>query len=156
MKTCIVQPAAVKDVPAIYNLIQKLAEYERAPDAVTLSLEQFAEDGFGPSPVWQALVARAGEEVVGFALWYMRYSTWKGRRLYLEDLYVEEAWRRAGVATALMDGLVAAAQQNGCTGMVWQVLEWNEPAKAFYRRYSPEVIFDAGWDNVSLAVAPIG
>ncbi len=150
MAAFIVQSAVLKDVPQIYNLIQKLAEYEREPNAVTLSLAQFAEDGFGTSPLWQALVARSDETVIGFALWYVRYSTWKGRRLYLEDLYVEEGWRRAGVATALMDGLVALVRQNGFSGMVWQVLSWNEPAKAFYRKYNPAVIFDAGWENVSL------
>lgn len=147
-----VHPATVKDVPAIYNLIRKLAEYERAPEEVTLSLAQFTEDGFGENPVWQALVAVAGGEVVGFALWYLRYSTWKGKRLYLEDLYVEEAWRRMGVAKALMDALKTEARENGCSGMVWQVLGWNEPAKAFYQKYSSEVRFDDGWENVSLAL----
>lgn len=155
MSAFIVQAATVKDVPAIYNLIRKLAEYEEAPEEVTLSLPQFTEDGFGTAPLWKALVARSGEAVIGFALWYTRYSTWKGRRLYLEDLYVEESWRRAGVATALMDALQAEARREGATGLVWQVLSWNEPAKAFYRKYSPDVILDAGWENVSLAVLPL-
>jgi ribosomal protein S18 acetylase RimI-like enzyme len=150
MADVIVQRATVKDVPAIYDLIQKLAAYEQAPDEVTLSLAQFTEDGFGDWPVWQAVVAKTGEQVVGFALWYLRYSTWKGRRLYLEDLYVDETWRRAGVATALMDALVETAQRNQCSGMVWQVLDWNEPAKAFYRAYHPEIRFDDGWENVTL------
>ena len=153
MTAFIVQPATVKDVPAIYALIRKLAEYEQALEQHTLSQAQFAEDGFGANPVWQALVARSGAgDVVGFALWYIRYSTWKGRRLYLEDLYVEEDWRRHGVATALMDGLQQEARKNHCSGLVWQVLDWNETAKTFYRKYDPAVAFDAGWENVSLPV----
>ncbi|RYD50866.1 MAG: GNAT family N-acetyltransferase [Sphingobacteriales bacterium] len=152
MSDVIVQRATVKDVPAIYNRIQKLAQYEQAPDEVTLSLEQFTEDGFGERPVWQAVVAKAADQVVGFGLWYMRYSTWKGRRLYLEDLYVDESWRRAGVATALMDALVETARLNNCSGMVWQVLGWNEPAKAFYRAYHPNIRLDDGWENVTLPI----
>ncbi len=153
MKDFFVHAATVKDVPAIYNLIRKLAEYERAPYEVTLSLAQFTEDGFGENPAWRALVAVSGGEVIGFALWYLRYSTWKGKRLYLEDLYVEEAWRRAGVAKALMDSLQTEGRKAGCSGMVWQVLSWNEPAKTFYRKYSPEVRFDDGWENVAMSLS---
>ena len=144
-------PASKQHAAGIFQLINALALFERAPEEVTLTLSQFEEDGFGPNPAWKALVAvDEAQNVIGFALWYLRYSTWKGRRLYLEDLYVEEGWRRAGVATALMLALREEAQKAACNGMVWQVLDWNEGAKRFYEKLG--AYFDAGWENVSMPV----
>ena len=144
-------PAERNHCAGIFRLINALALFERAPEEVTLSLAQFEEDGFGPNPAWKALVAvDDAQNVIGFALWYLRYSTWKGRRLYLEDLYVEESWRRAGVASALMEALKAEARQAQCNGMVWQVLDWNEGAKKFYQKLGCH--FDTGWENVSMPV----
>jgi ribosomal protein S18 acetylase RimI-like enzyme len=149
-----IRPAQRFDVPAMMRLIRELALYEKAPDEVTVSETHFAESGFGPSPVWWALVAAipasegTAEQIVGFALYYIRYSTWKGQRMYLEDIIVNEAWRGKGIGGLLMDELIAAARKKKFSGMMWQVLDWNEPAINFYKKY--KVTFDDAWVNVSL------
>ena len=136
------------------QLIRELALYEKAPDAVTVSFDHFMESGFGPNPVWWALVAVAPagngteEQVVGFALYYIRYSTWKGQRLYLEDIIVTESWRGKKVGHMLMDSLIETGKARGFSGMMWQVLDWNEPAINFYNKYNAH--FDGEWINVSL------
>lgn len=137
------------------QLIHELALYEKAPEQVTVDYDHFVESGFGPNPVWGAYVAETasltednGLEVIGFALYYTRYSTWKGQRLYLEDLLVTECMRGKGVGKLLMDKLIDHCREHKFSGMVWQVLEWNEPAIAFYKRYKADI--DAGWLNCSL------
>jgi GNAT superfamily N-acetyltransferase len=149
-----VRPALHSDVPAMMDLIRELALYEKAPDEVTVSEAHFAESGFGPNPVWWALVAvipaseDRAEQIVGFALYYVRYSTWKGQRMYLEDIIVNEAWRGKGIGSLLMDALIAIAKEKQFSGMMWQVLDWNEPAINFYKKYN--ATFDGAWVNVSL------
>jgi GNAT superfamily N-acetyltransferase len=107
-----------------------------------------------PEPVQNVMPLMQGampcERVIGFALYYIRYSTWKGQRMYLEDILVTETWRGKGVGTALMDALIAAAKAEGLHGISWQVLEWNEPAMKFYERYNPR--FDKEWLNVAIDV----
>lgn len=150
----IIRPAVKDDADDMMSLIRELALYEKAPDEVTVSMDHFVESGFGPTPVWWALVAekRAADgqsgEVLGFALYYKRYSTWKGQRMYLEDIIVREAWRGKGIGSRLMDGLIERARKLGFSGMMWQVLDWNEPAIRFYRKY--EARFHEAWLNVSL------
>lgn len=145
----ITRNARREDCPRLLDLIHELAEYERAPEAVTVSLQHFEESGFGENPIWYALVAEEiADGVIGFALWYIRYSTWKGQRMYLEDLLVTEAWRGKGVGTALMDALITEARNRGFSGILWQVLDWNEPAINFYKRYNAS--FDPEWVNVSI------
>ena len=143
-----IRPARPEDCPRILELVRELAAFERAPDSVTVSLDHFRESGFGPSPVWYGFVAEAEEGVIGFALWYVRYSTWKGQRMYLEDIYITEPWRCHGVGTALMQALIAEGKARGYCGMNWQVLDWNEPAIAFYRKLNASL--DPEWINVSL------
>jgi ribosomal protein S18 acetylase RimI-like enzyme len=111
-------------------------------------MEHFVESGFGDKPVWWAVVAETGGFVVGFALYYIRYSTWKGQRMYLEDLLVTEEWRRNGIGTMLVDKLILVAKEKGFSGMLWQVLDWNEPAINFYKKYNAK--FDPEWVNVSI------
>ena len=143
----IIRPAVKEDCPRLLELIRELAAFERVPDSVTVSLPYFEESGFGEKPVWQAFAAvDAADGIVGFALWYTRYSTWKGRRLYLEDLIVTQAWRGKGIGTQLMDALIEEAKSYA--GMSWQVLDWNEPAIRFYEKYGAHM--NAGWLNVSL------
>lgn len=131
------------------ELIRELAVFERAPDEVTVTLEHFIENGFGKNPVWEAFVAvNDQEEIVGISLYYMRYSTWKGLRLYLEDLIVTESARGKGIGKMLFDQTVAEARNLKLSGMMWQVLDWNEPAIQFYKKYGAELSNE--WVNCSL------
>lgn len=132
------------------ELIQELAHYERAPQEVTVSLEHFAESGFGPNPVWWAFVAEADGIVAGFALYYIRYSTWKGQRMYLEDILVTNEMRGRGIGQLLFNRLKQEAQERKLNAIVWQVLEWNEPAIRFYQRQ--QAGFDHEWVNCSIPI----
>jgi GNAT superfamily N-acetyltransferase len=131
------------------ELVQELAEYEKAPEEVTVSLTHFQESGFGPNPVWWAFVAEVDGRVQGFALYYIRYSTWKGQRMYLEDILVTEQMRGKQLGKLLFDRLLIEAKEKNLNGMVWQVLEWNEPAINFYKKY--QASFDAEWVNCSIS-----
>ncbi|CAM3989413.1 GNAT family N-acetyltransferase [Mucilaginibacter galii] len=142
-----------EDCLRLMELIQELAIYERAPDEVTVTLQHFQEAGFGPRPVWKAFVAEVDDFIVGFALYYVRYSTWKGSRLYLEDLVVTEIMRGKGIGKLLFNRLVQEASELGFNGMSWQVLDWNEPAIKFYKKY--EAGLEAGWLNASLSTEQI-
>ena len=146
----IIRAAERKDCAAMMELIQELAIYEQAPDEVTVSIQHFEESGFGEQPVWWAFVAEehASRSIVAFALYYIRYSTWKGQRMYLEDILVTEAWRGQGIGTVLMDELIAEARRKRFQGISWQVLDWNEPAINFYRKYKAK--FDGAWLNASI------
>ena len=124
-----------EDCLRLMELIQELAIYERAPDEVTVTLQHFQEAGFGPRPVWKAFVAEVDDFIVGFALYYVRYSTWKGSRLYLEDLVITEIMRGKGIGKLLFNRLIQEASELGFNGMSWQVLDWNEPAIKFYKKY---------------------
>ncbi|MDR0892000.1 MAG: GNAT family N-acetyltransferase [Mediterranea sp.] len=143
-----IRRAERRDCPRLLELIKALALYEKAPDEVTVSLSHFEESGFGEQPVWWAFVAEVDGAVVGFALYYIRYSTWKGQRLYLEDLYVEPGMRGKGVGARLFEQLMDEMRARNLHGMVWQALEWNEPALNFYRKYGAK--FDHGWVNCEL------
>jgi GNAT superfamily N-acetyltransferase len=129
-------------------LILELAIYEKAPEEVIVTLDHFVESGFGTNPVWSAFVAEAQGNIQGFALYYIRYSTWKGQRMYLEDLLVTESWRGKGLGKLLFDALISEAREKQFSGIVWQVLEWNEPAIHFYKKYKTD--FDEEWINCSL------
>lgn len=144
-----IRQATADDCNRLLELIQELAEYERAPEAVTVTLAEFVDAGFGKNPVWKAFVAIEGDTILGFALFYTRYSTWTGRRLYLEDFVVTEASRGKGVGKLLFDRVIQESNKGGYHGMVWQVLDWNEPALNFYRKYNAEL--DPGWINGSLS-----
>ena len=144
----LIRKAVSKDCARMMELIQELAIYEKAPDEVTVSLTHFEESGFGANPVWWAFVAEANGVVIGMALYYVRYSTWKGQRMYLEDILVTEAMRGQKIGSQLMDALIVEAKEKGFNGMSWQVLEWNEPAINFYKKYNAN--FDPEWVNCSI------
>ena len=129
------------------ELIRELALYEKAPEEVTVSLQHFEESGFGDHPVWWAFVAEVSGVVAAFALYYIRYSTWKGQRMYLEDILVTERMRGKGIGGMLFERLIEEAREKQLNGIVWQVLEWNEPALRFYQKYHAE--FDNEWVNGS-------
>ena len=137
--------AVREDCARMLELVKELALYEEAPDEVTISPEHFEESGFGPQPVWWAFVAEADGVIEGFALYYIRFSTWKGQRMYLEDLYVTEKMRGKGIGKLLFDRLLEEAKDRRLNGMMWQVLDWNEPAINFYKKYNAS--FDKGWIN---------
>ncbi|MBD1426540.1 GNAT family N-acetyltransferase [Sphingobacterium arenae] len=148
MQNRTIREAKKEDCPRILELIKELALYEKAPEQVTVTLAEMEECGFGEKPVWGALVVEVNRVIVGIALYYDRYSTWKGRRLYLEDLIVTEAMRGKGIGKMLLNELIAYGKTKNYNGIVWQVLDWNEPAIEFYKKYNAE--FDAGWINVSI------
>jgi GNAT superfamily N-acetyltransferase len=148
MEAIVIRRAVREDCPRLLELIRELAEYERAPQEVTVKEEHFTESGFGPHPVWWAFVATVNGRVEGFALYYIRYSTWKGQRLYLEDLIVTQEMRGKGLGKLLFDRLVVELREKQFSGMVWQVLDWNEPAINFYKKYQSS--FDSGWINCSI------
>lgn len=144
-----IREAKLADCSRILELINELAVYERAPEEVTVTLAEFEDAGFGQKPVWKAFVAELDETIVGFALYYVRYSTWKGCRLYLEDFIVTDSHRGKGIGKQLFDTVVLEAHEKGFNGMTWQVLDWNEPALNFYKKYEAGV--EAGWLNGSLS-----
>lgn len=145
----VVKKAVKEDCEAIMNLIHELAVYEKAPNEITVSMEHFIESGFGAKPVWEAFVAKENNIIKGFALYYIRYSTWKGQRIYLEDLLVTEDMRGKGIGKLLFDQLVEECKSKKYSGLVWQVLDWNEPAINFYKKFEG-VKFDSEWVNCSM------
>lgn len=149
MKTTI-RKATAADCPQMLELIKELAAYENAPDEVTVSMEEFMGAGFGDQPVWEAFVAETANRIVGLSLFYIRYSTWKGRRLYLEDIIVTEEMRGQGIGKSLFEATWKLCQDRQYNGMVWQVLDWNEPAINFYRKYG--ATFDTTWWNASMDI----
>jgi GNAT superfamily N-acetyltransferase len=148
----VIRKATRADVPAILALVRELAAYEREPDAVIATEADFLRDGFGDSPAFQVLVAAESpqdSEVIGFAFYFFSYSTWVGRRcLYLEDLFVQPSHRGKGAGIALMAALAQEAIAQECRRFVWQVLDWNEPAIAFYERLGAKVLRE--WLTVRL------
>ena len=152
-----IRRAIKEDCPRLLELVKELAAFERAPDEVTVTLTNFVESGFGPHPVWWAFVAESGNFstdekplILGFALYYIRYSTWKGQRMYLEDILVTDKARGRGIGKLLMDRLIIEKQEKKFSGIVWQVLEWNEAAIGFYKKYNAH--FDKEWVNCSISV----
>jgi GNAT superfamily N-acetyltransferase len=145
-----IRRALREDCPRLLELIKELAVYEKAPNDVTVTLEHFEESGFGTDPVWWSFVAEAEGKIQGFALYYVRYSTWKGQAMYLEDIIVTEQMRGKKIGKLLFEKLIEEARERKFNRIIWQVLDWNEPAINFYRKYNTE--FDAGWLNCSLYV----
>jgi GNAT superfamily N-acetyltransferase len=145
-----IRRARKEDCARILDLVKELARYEKAPNEVTVSLEHFEQSGFGYKPVWWAFVAEVDGVIQGFALYYIRFSTWKGQRMYLEDFYVTEKMRRTGLGKLLFERLIKEAQRKKFNGIQWQVLEWNEPAINFYKKYN--AVFDPEWYNCAITI----
>lgn len=136
------------DVPEILELIRELARFEQAADQVELSAEELRADGFGPNPSFCCFVATVENKVIGMALYFYKYSTWKGKTLYLDDIVVKEDYRRQGVGQLLFDKVIQVAAEKKLRRMEWQVLEWNEPAIEFYKKNKAK--FDPEWINCKL------
>ena len=182
-----IRKATKEDCPGMLQLIRELADYEKAPNEVTVDPQHFEESGFGEKPVWWAFVVEKVEEVGGvevssavklpstslnlpqplsstpsttsttstpstsliaFALYYIRYSTWKGQTMYLEDIIVTESMRGKGIGKMLIEKLIEEAKEKGFKRITWQVLDWNEPAINFYKKFNAK--FDPEWVNVTI------
>lgn len=142
--------ARKEDCAQIFNLVKELALFERAPQEVSVTLEEMELAGFGPKQIWRAFVAEGKNGIIGFALYYIRYSTWKGNRMYLEDILVTEKERGNGIGKLLFEELIEECKRENLNGMVWQVLDWNEPAIDFYKNFDTK--FDSEWINCSLPI----
>jgi len=145
-----IREGKIEDLPRVLELVKELALYEKAPEQVTNTLEMMQKDGFGPNPIFGLFVAvkEATQEIIGISIFYYRYSTWKGKRLYLEDIVVTESERGHGAGKLLFDRTMLKCLEDSCTGMMWQVLDWNTPAINFYQKYGAEL--DSGWINCNL------
>lgn len=142
---CSIRPGKAEDIPVLLKMIKELAKFEKAEDQVVLTEENLLQDGFGENPLFKLLVAEVNEETVGIALYYPRYSTWKGPTLYLEDLIVKEAHRGNGYGTELLLALTAVAKNEHSARLEWQVLDWNEKAITFYEKMG--AVIDKEWYN---------
>lgn len=136
------------DLPQVLNLIKELAVYEKAPNEVEVTINEMVSWGFGREKIFDFFVARKDETIIGIALYYYKYSTWKGKCLFLEDIIVTENMRRFGIGKMLFDKVVKVAKQDKVRRMEWQVLEWNEPAIKFYNKYNANL--DPEWLNGKL------
>ena len=141
------------DMAQVLGLIKALASFEKKPEAVEVTVETLEEDGFGKHPAFLCFVAVVDSKIEGIALVYNRYSTWKGKALHLEDLIVSEAMRGTGIGTALLDQVVKYGHALGVKRINWEVLDWNEPAIAFYEKKGAKVMRD--WDVVQLSEGAI-
>lgn len=153
MDAIVIREGVIGDVPRAFELVKELALFEKAPHEVTNTIARMEKDGFGPNPVYGFFVAEQEGVIVGISLYYWRYSTWKGKRLYLEDIIVTEEKRGLGIGKKLFDRTMQHTLDEHCTGMMWQVLDWNEPAINFYKKYGARL--DGEWINCHLESSQI-
>jgi GNAT superfamily N-acetyltransferase len=153
MESIIIRLGTKDDLPRVLELVKELAAYERAPHEVINTVEQMEIDGFGRHPLYGMYVAESRKNIVGISVYYYRYSTWKGKRLYLEDIVVSQQERGKGIGKMLFEQTMKKSLEDNCTGMMWQVLEWNEPGIHFYEKYGAK--FDREWVNVTLEAEQI-
>jgi GNAT superfamily N-acetyltransferase len=140
-----IEKGEAKDLPAVLGLIHELAEYERAPQEVTITLDDLVNDFSAEQKSFDFFTAKVNGKVVGMALYFFSYSTWKGRALYMEDIIVTEAYRRSGIGSKLFKAVIRVAKEENVKRMAWQALDWNEPAINFYKKYNAEA--DPEWIN---------
>jgi GNAT superfamily N-acetyltransferase len=138
----LIRPATVADAPLLLKFIRELAEYERQPNAVVIDEETLIKDGFEGQPKFRALIAESGGQATGYALFFSFYSSWKGPGVFLEDLFVREAFRSRGIGRALLAEVARVARQEGSVGIRWEVLDWNESAIKFYNSLGGEFLDD--------------
>lgn len=127
---------------AVLGLIQELAVFEKEPDAVVLTVADLERDGFGENPLFHTFVAEVNGEIMGMALYYYRYSTWKGKTIHLEDLIVKEAYRGTGTGLALYTEIMKQGKKEGVRRIEWNVLDWNEHAIRFYEKSGAKLLDD--------------
>ena len=137
-----------KDLPQVLSLIKELAKFENAEHEVTISLDDLKKDGFGKNPYFQFIVAVVNDQIIGLSFYFIRYSTWKGKYLFLEDFIVTEKFRNQGVGSKLFEETIRICKSESMNGMFWQVLEWNKAAIKFYKKYNSNISSD--WLNGKL------
>lgn len=142
------RPAEKQDSEAILRLIQELAVFEKEPESVLLTVSDIERYGFGSSPLFQCLVAQVEQQVIGMALYYQRFSTWKGPTYHLEDLIVTEAYKGKGIGTQLYTAFIQMAYESGVERIEWNVLDWNTHAVGFYEKSGATVLHD--WSSVQM------
>ncbi|MFP9098778.1 GNAT family N-acetyltransferase [Flavobacterium sp. RHBU_24] len=135
-----IRRGTIADMPAVLELIKELAVFEKEPDAVVITVADLERDGFGESPLFQTFVAEVGGYIIGMALFYYRYSTWKGKTIHLEDLIVKESYRGTGAGSALYREVLQFAKQEGLRRVEWAVLDWNTPAINFYEKSGAKIL----------------
>ncbi len=145
MPTPTIRAGKPEDIPQVFELIKELAVYEKALHEVETSVEKLTEDAFGKNPLYGLIVAELDKRIVGISIFYYRYSTWKGKRLYLEDILVTEKQRGQGIGSKLFEATASHADLQDCSGMNWLVLDWNEPAINFYKKFG--AYFEPEWVN---------
>ena len=128
-----------EDLPAILELIKELADFENAKEQVTITLEDLEKDGFGENPLYWFLVVEKDNEIVGLSFYWIRYSTWKGKFLFLEDFVIKEEYKRQGIGSKLFEETINICKKQKLNGMIWQVLDWNTPAIKFYKKYNADI-----------------
>jgi GNAT superfamily N-acetyltransferase len=153
MAEIIIRSGKKEDLTQVLELVKELALFERAPEQVTNTVSMMEEDGFGANPLYGMFVAEKENQIIGISIYYYRYSTWKGRRLYLEDIVVTESERGGGIGKKLFERTMFKTLEDNCSGMTWQVLDWNTPAIDFYKRYGASL--DSKWINGSLEAEAI-
>lgn len=143
-----IRKGTVSDIPGALHLVKELAAYEKAPAEVEVSVAEMENWGFGKDKVFDFFVAIENGVAVGLALYYYKYSTWKGKCLFLEDIIVTEKMRGKGIGKLLFEEIIKVAKQDKVRRMEWQVLDWNEPAINFYKKYN--AVLDGEWVNCKL------
>ena len=137
-----IRKGKIEDMPAVLGLIKELATFEKEPNAVVVTVADLKRDGFGESPLFHTFIAEENEEIVGMALYYYRYSTWKGKTIHLEDLVVKEKMRGTGLGYALYSEIIKQGQKDNVRRIEWNVLDWNTPAVKFYEKSGAKVLDD--------------
>lgn len=148
LKNLVIRKGERRDIPAVFKLIQELALFEKAPESVKNTPQMMLEDAFCEPPVFHFFVAELEEKIVGTAIFYISYSTWKGKSLYLDDLVVQEQYRGTGIGTKLIQAFLKQASDWNVQMVHWQVLDWNKPAIEFYEKMGCNL--DAEWINCKL------
>ena len=145
----IIRKGKKTDLPYVLSLIKELAKYENAEEEVNITVKDLENDGFGKHPFYWFLVAENKGQIIGLSFYFIRYSTWKGKFLFLEDFVIKEAHRKKGIGSLLFEETINMCKELKCNGMCWQVLDWNKPAINFYKKYNAKI--SSAWLNGKLS-----